>query len=128
MPDRTDPTPAATPGPWPAATEPDRVFDHGARWCANAEGHPGDHDYPDAERHIPYDECRSRAHYLDTIEDGVDVALYAARAYRFGQPRGGMTAETHIVLDTVTQRIAFTLGDALRLARFVTGLVELVDG
>jgi hypothetical protein len=130
MADRTDP--ARPPGPWPTADEPGRIFDHGAHWCANAAGHPGEGDYPDPAVHIPEFECRSLAFFVDTLADldraTTGLAIYAARPFRFGQPRAGQSTDpTRIVLDTELQRLSLSLGDALRLARFVNRLVDAVD-
>ena len=110
MPDRTDRNFRCPPGPWPVVHDETRIFDHGAAWCANADGHPGfDIDYPDPIRHIPAYECRTSGLFVDA-SDGLagrrcDVELYAARPFKFGELRSiaGHCADTRIVFDVFGQ-------------------------
>src|SRR4051794_38860784 len=80
-------------GPWPDVDGVDRLYEHGWPWCVNAAAHPDNHDgYPDAERHVPWHECRGRELFIDGARrdlDGVPVgiSIYIAAPFRFGQPR-----------------------------------------
>lgn len=138
MADRTDPPDRPTArGPWPEVTSVDQIFDHGAPWCVNADGHP-DYDYPDPELHVPAFECRTIGLAFEAVPDLADaghvIEIYVARPFRFGQPRA--TSQAHparLVLEVtdaageITTRLSVTLGDALRLARHAVRLVDLVD-
>ena len=141
MPDRTDDSTWPSPrGPWPEATDIDRIFDLGAPWCVNAAGHPGYHDdYPNRQRHFPPYECRTRGLYLDA-HDGLygptcDLHIYIARSYQFGELREqAPPPETRIVFDLYNEtsdtstRYSVTLGDALRIAAHLLAEVRSVDG
>jgi hypothetical protein len=90
--------------------------------------------------HVQPFECRSAALVIDGARDGLtgsprEVELYAARPYRFGEPRGATVADqTRVVVDCIndldddTTRVSLTLGDALRVAAHLTRLVTSVDG
>lgn len=141
MPDRTNPAnwPNAR-GPWPEVTDLDRLYDHGRPWCAFASGHP-DRDgdgYPDATIH-PAEECRTAALYLDDSaldHNGTSFGLevFAAERFSFGELRGGAKpALTHIVVEffdadglQTQKRCSLTVGDGLRLARWLGQLADLV--
>lgn len=138
MADRTDPPDRpALRGPWPEVTEPDQIFDEGAPWCANADGHP-EYDYPDPEIHVPPFECRTAGLVLDANSDLVGrprvVETYVARPFRFGQPREAADPETaHLTFEVIdadgaiATRFMLTLGDGLRLARHLLHLIDIVD-
>src|SRR4051794_17166935 len=141
MPDRTDHPSWPTPrGPWPDADTADRIFDHGAPWCLNADGHPGpDDDYPDQARHFPPYECRTPSLFLDAT-DGLtgppcELEVYAGRAYRFGELRTAARPDhTRVVFDLyddtndLAPRFSITLGDALRIALHLLTVVRTIDG
>jgi hypothetical protein len=124
-------------GLWPQVTDLSRLYDHGAPWCINGRGHPDANDgYPDADVHLPHDECGSRSHYVDCVgEAGIStLELYAAQPFRFGQERTEIwkSAAPSIVLsawgsDPGSQpyRLQLTQGDGLLLARH---LMAMVDG
>ncbi len=61
MPDRTNsPTNPRSKGPWPEWVSVEQIYDHGADWCANADGHPApEGGYPDVDQHVPAFECRT---------------------------------------------------------------------
>ena len=86
--DTTWPSPR---GPWPEVTDLSRLFDHGQRWCVNAAGHPTvDEEYPDAQIHTPWDECRTREWSLhdarrDLDGNALDLTVYGAARFRLGQ-------------------------------------------
>lgn len=140
MPDRTDPEFPRPRGPWPEVHDDDRVFDHGAAWCINADGHPGfARDYPDPMRHIPAYECRSAGLFLDVAEgltgNSCELDAYLGRPYRFGELRSVASVdETRVVFDyfgaatDTTARFSVSLGDALRLALHLLSLVRRIDG
>ena len=127
-------------GPWPEADSVQRIFDHGAHWCINAAGHPGtDDNYPDATRHFPPYECRTRGLSVDA-RDGLhgsacDLEIYAARAYRFGELRTAAAPDdTRVSLDFYDDspddnlpRFSIALGDAVRVALHLLALVRSVD-
>jgi len=139
MPDRTDhPVPPLARGPWPEATD-DRMFDHGASWCANAVGHPGPNDdYPDPQVHLPADECRTPARYVDA-RSGLagatsDLAVYAARPFRFGERRSAVDPPpTRVVFEVYSEasdtefRFSVSIGDALRVAMSLMAIVRGID-
>ncbi len=131
MPDRSDPTRPSARGPWPEWRDLGQIYDHGAPWCVNRRGHPGDHGYPDAQLHQPIDECRSPAFSLQAHngldDEAVSLEIYLARAFRFGYPREAVPRPTRVVLDYETSRIALELGDALRAAQALGRLVALTD-
>jgi hypothetical protein len=115
----------------------EQIFDHGAPWCINADGHP-DYDYPDPELHVPAFECRTAGLAIEAVPDlagpGHTIEAYVARSFRFGQSRGtSPTDPIRLVLEVtdvdgeIAARFSVGLGDALRLARHVQRLVDLVD-
>jgi hypothetical protein len=138
--DRTDqPHRPTVRGPWPEASEVDRIFDYGAPWCINAEGHPGpDDDYPDRSRHFPPYECRTNGLVIDAI-DGItgppcELEVYAAAAFRFGELREAASPDhTRVIFDCCDEasdtspRFSVSLGDALRIAQHLTQVVRSVD-
>ena len=138
MADRTDrPERTTARGPWPEVTSVQQFFDRGAPWCINADGHP-EYDYPDAELHVPAFECRTFSLAVEAVPDlagrGHTVEVYVARPFRFGQPRGASpTGPPRLVLQVtdlngeIASRFSVSLGDALRLARHVERLSDLVD-
>lgn len=138
MADRSErPSHHATRGPWPEVTELSQIFDHGARWCINADGHP-EYDYPDSEIHVPPYECRSIGLAVDACRDLGGAAgalnLYVARQFQFGETRDSASSiGNRLVLefsgtaDDAADRISLTLGDGLRLARHVQRLIDVVD-
>ena len=91
------------------------------------------------DRHVPAFECRTPGTDVDGVRrdlNGPDCALtvYAARAFRFGQPRADAAEDgTRIVFDLVeagtdiSSRFSLSLGDALRLSRIVERLVDHVS-
>jgi hypothetical protein len=131
--DRIDPpTDEFEQGPWPPASDPGRLFDHGWPWCVNATGHPDrDGGYPDPQRHLPAHECHSRAAFLDGTRRDLDgeplgVSVYNAAPFRFGQLRDeAALVSPRVVLeawssdDEPAQRISVTPGEALRLSRIL---------
>ena len=133
MSDRIDPPDIGfAQGPWPPASDPERLFDHGWPWCVNAAGHPDpDGGYPDRECHLPAHECHSRSAFLDGVCRDLDgeplgVSVYNAAPFRFGQLRDEASpACPRVVLEAWTcddepaQRIGLTAGEALRLARIL---------
>jgi hypothetical protein len=80
-------------GPWPQVDDLSRLFDQGWPWCVNAAAHPDEnHDYPDAARHVPWHECRTREAFVEEVRRDLDgepvvVSVYNAAPFRFGQPR-----------------------------------------
>lgn len=138
MAESTDPPDlAAVRGPWREVTSLDQIFDHGAPWCINADGHP-DYDYPDPELHDPAFECRTAGVAVEAMPDlaGPDhtIEVYVARPFRFGQPRGTNSVDPIRLVLAVTDgegeiaaRFSVALGDALRLARHVQRLIDVVD-
>ena len=140
MQDRTDPStwPTAR-GPWHEVTDLSRRYDFGMWWCACASGHPNPdgEGYPDATVH-PFDHCRTAGLYLDdiTVNTGRPAGLevFAAREFSFGELRGGdHLSEAHIVLEFYDEgarpestRCSLSVGDCLRLARWLSQLVDLV--
>lgn len=139
MTDRSDPPEKpSTRGPWPEVTDVNQVFDTGAWWCVNADGHP-EYDYPDPEIHVPAHECRSVGLVLPARFDlsGRDRILdvYVARPYRFGaqRTRDDYFGDRRVLLDVLDSqaepetRLSLTLGDGLRLARHLARLIDVVD-
>jgi hypothetical protein len=120
-------------GPWPEVDGPSRLYDHGWPWCVNAWGHPDERGgYPDPARHLPWFECRGREAFVDEVRRDLDgepvtVSVYAAAAFRFGQPRhDGLPVSPRVVVETWSdrddehwQRVSLTVGEALRLARIL---------
>ena len=94
MSDRIDPsTWPSLRGPWHEVEDLTRLYDHGRAWCAGAAGHP-DHNggYPDPDRHLPWHECRTVETYLEHARRDlhgreVDLSVYGATRFRFGEPR-----------------------------------------
>lgn len=141
MTDRIDPSAWPSPrGPWPEVHDLSRLYDHGRHWCVNAAGHPGENGYPDLERHLPWHECRGPEAWLAGARQDLDgapleVSVYVAAAFRFGQPRRlPLRAATRLVLDAwgpagddPTVRISLGLGEAVRLARILNHLVDQVS-
>jgi hypothetical protein len=129
-------TPRPPRGPWPEVNDLDRLFDHGRWWCINAAGHPADQDdYPDAEVHRPWHECRSVEVDLDgacrdLIGDAVFASVYLAEPFRFGMPRtdASVTRPRLVVefadADEESRRFSVGLGEAARLARILAHLVD----
>ena len=138
MTDRIDPSAWPSPrGPWPEVNDASRLYDNGARWCVNAAGHPGEDGYPDPERHLPWHECRGPEVWLEGARrdlDGEDleVSVYLAAPYRFGQQRSpSEQAPTRLVIeaagpgaDSPAVRVSLALGEAVRLARILNHLVD----
>jgi hypothetical protein len=134
MTDRNDPPSR----PWPEVTDLSRLYDHGQPWCANARAHPDlNGGYPDADRHLPWHECRSNEAFVDDARRNLDsdelgLTVYLASAFRFGELRD--TTESHaprVVIETwpsdadgPSQRVSMGAGSALRLARI---LVRFAD-
>jgi hypothetical protein len=142
MRDRTNP--ANWPGirgPWPEVTGLDRLFDHGAPWCANAAGHPDPEDgYPDPEIHRPFDECQSLILFVDNARADLagppyQLTLYGARPFRFGEPRDRRDIDRTRVMfdladpadDAPPQRFSIPLAEALMLDRHLIHLVSLLS-
>src|SRR4051812_19880386 len=106
MTDRIDPSvwPSRR-GPWPEVREISQLYDHGYWWCVNAAGHPGEDGYPDPERHVPWHECRAPKSSLDGARRDIDgasleISVYVAAAFRFGQPRQlSLRAPVRVVID-----------------------------
>jgi hypothetical protein len=127
-------------GPWHEVTAASRLFDHGKPWCATAHGHPEPDDgYPDPDRHVPWNECRTLVSYFDGVRLDlhgmqVELELYAAAVFQFGALRSeALPTETRIVLEPYVDqpghepiRISLPVGEALRLARRITQLVDLI--
>ncbi len=138
MTDRTDPAHGpSSRGPWTEVTELNQIFDHGAPWCINADGHP-EYDYPDPEIHVPPFECRTIGLALDAMRDldgpPLVIEAYVARPFRFGEPRESRgAAAVRLVVEAtdadgeVVARLSVSLGDGLRLARYLLRVVDLVD-
>jgi hypothetical protein len=139
MTDRIDPTTWPTPrGPWPQVEDLSRIYDHGRPWCINAIGHPGDTGYPDAGRHVPWDECHGPGATLTEVRDelsGDQVGLtsYMATPFRFGEQRRSTDPAPRLMIETAsehadlpTARISISIGEALRLARLINHLVDQV--
>lgn len=135
-----DPIDAATwpslRGPWPEVSDISRVYDHGWRWCVNARGHPqSSGGYPDVQRHDPWDECRTHTWFLDGARRGlsgpeVELSVYGAAAFRFGQPRDGtslprprVVIESYDLADEASQpgliRLSVPIGEARQFARLL---------
>ncbi|MGI8667481.1 MAG: hypothetical protein ACR2N4_15880 [Jatrophihabitans sp.] len=122
--------------PWPDAADLSRLYDHGAAWCVNGRGHPNANDgYPDAEIHLPHDECRSRSQHVDCVgSSGVStLELFVAQPFRFGQERTGIHESTtpSIVLSVCGSdpgfqpyQLRLTQGDALLLAHHLVSMVD----
>lgn len=142
MSDRTQAPNWPTPrGPWPEVSDTSRLFDHGKPWCATAHAHPeADDGYPDVDRHVPWNECRTLPSYFDGARQElhgppIDLELYAAAGYQFGALRGEASpAETRIVLEVYADRpgeeptrVSLPLGEALRLSRRITQLIDHVS-
>lgn len=132
--------PSATPdprGPWPEVHDLTRVFDTGWTWCVNADAHPGDSDYPDAERHLPPHECHGPQVWLDDAQldlgsGSLDVCIYLAAPFRFGQPReGAKEPRVRLMLEAwdgdgeLRARLSVDRGEACHLARVLERLVDL---
>lgn len=128
-------------GPWPEVEDVTRLFDQGRPWCAAAAGHPGADDYPNVDRHVPWDECRTLTSYFDGARrdlTGTPVGLevYAAVPYQFGALReAAQPAEARIVLESYIDapgeepvRVSLALGEALLLSRRIDQLVDFVSG
>ena len=129
-------------GPWHEVAGTGRLFDHGKPWCATAYGHPEPDDgYPDSDRHVPWNECRTLISSFDgarrDLNGGpLELELYAAAAFQFGSLRSkALPSETRIVLEAYADepgqepiRVSLATGEALRLARRITQLVDLVSG
>ena len=126
-------------GPWPEYRNAEQDYDHGRRWCVNADGHPGDDGYPDPDVHVPWHECRGVAAWLDGARRDLDgepleMSVYLAAPFRFGQPRSS-TADptTRLVIDACgaddrdAVRLSIDLGEATRLARILNRLVDSVS-
>ena len=126
-------------GPWhEAAHDLSRIFDAGATWCADAEAHPDpEAGYPDHMHHVPWNECRSLSVSFDDVKEHlagplVALEIYAATPFQFGQPRDQLEdRQPRIVIEHYpdgandeTTRISLGLGEALRLARHITCLVD----
>lgn len=141
MGNRTQPPNWPSPrGPWPEVTDASRLFDHGKPWCATAHGHPEPEDgYPDPDRHVPWNECRTLVSYFDGARHDlsgapVELELYAAAAFQFGTLRSeAFRPDSRIVLESYVDqeghepvRVSLPAGEALRLARRITQLVDLV--
>jgi hypothetical protein len=142
MSNRTQPPSWPSPrGPWPEVEDVTRLFDQGKPWCATAVGHPGpDDDYPDVDRHVPWDECRTVTSYFDSARrdltgTAVGLEAYAASPYQFGALREtAQPTEPRIVLESYIDspgeepvRVSLALGDALLLSRRIGQLVDLVS-
>jgi hypothetical protein len=129
-------------GPWPEFTDINRLFDHGKSWCATAHGHPGPEDgYPDPDVHVPWNECRTPISSFtgarrDLNGALLELELYAAAAFQFGSLRSkALPSDTRVVLEAYADepgqepiRVSLSAGEALRLARRMTQLVDLVSG
>ena len=141
MSDRTQPPNWPSPrGPWPELTDINQLFDHGKPWCATAHGHPEPDDgYPDPDRHVPWNECRSLVSYFDGARRDLsgprmELEVYAAAAFQYGRLRSeALPQETRIVLDAYVDapgeeplRLSLPVGEALRLGRRLGQLVDLV--
>jgi hypothetical protein len=139
MSDRIDPPEGRAPrGPWPEVSDASRVYDHGRRWCINAGAHPDENEgYPDPQRHLPWDECRSVETYVDgavasPAGDPIGVCAYLAAPFQFGQRRDNAAPlPARIVIeswaidaDHAAQRIGVTPASALHLARILTRLAD----
>ncbi len=129
-------------GPWHEVIDLRRLYDHGMPWCVNVDGHPDLSDrYPDSTVHVPFDECRSASVYFDAAGETPSgepqtFEIYLARPFRFGELRRPLHDETLLVValanestpdDRVAARFSMPLGEALRLARGITRLVDLVN-
>lgn len=128
-------------GPWPEVRDLSRLYDHGRWWCANAAGHPGDDGYPDPTRHVPWDECQTPEAWIDGACQDLDgppleVSVYAAAAYRYGQSRRvPVQSPTRLVVDAWEAgkddargyRLSMSLGEAARLARVLNHMVDLIS-
>jgi hypothetical protein len=142
MPDRTQPPSWPSPrGPWHEVEDVTRLFDQGKPWCVGAAGHPVDEDdYPEVDRHIPWNECRTLTSHFDRSRRdltgaNIELELYAAASYQFGTLReAALPDEPRIVIESYVDargeepvRVSLSLGDALRLGRRITQLVDLVS-
>lgn len=109
----------------------------GRAWCTNTARHPGEGGYPDPDRHVPWHECRGPERWISEARrdlDGADVELSVsvAAAFRFGQQREfPVQAPTRVVIETwesasgeTVTRLSVSPGEALRLARVLTHLVD----
>lgn len=138
MAERSDqPAPPSQRGPWPEVTEANQMFDHGAPWCMNADGH-AHYDYPDPEVHVPHFECRTWGLSLNGRLglNGPDRALEAsiARPFLFGLPRSQAVEadarfQFEVTDDVSDERFVFSLalGDGLRLVEHMLRLIDVVD-
>jgi hypothetical protein len=145
MPETTQPENWPSPrGPWPEIGNSSRIFDHGRYWCANAAGHPNpEGGYPNPAVHIPFDECRTLAASFADVrrnlsEQTYELDLYAAAAFQFGAARSSSTLylPARMVLDFYSDttsaepgnaiRFSLPAGEALRLSRRITQVVDLV--
>jgi hypothetical protein len=133
------PNQATRPGPWPAWDGVDQLHDIGIGWCVNAAGHPDPNGgSPDANVHVPAFECRTAGTHLDGVRADLDgpaygLEVYAARSFRYGQPRAGATQPTtRVVLDFYDQATEYTvrfslpLGECLQLSRLLVRLTDHV--
>lgn len=142
MSDRTQPPSWPSPrGPWHEVEDVTRLYDQGKPWCAAAAGHPTDaQDYPEVDRHIPWNECRTLTSYFDGPRrnlTGADVELevYAAAPYQFGALRdAALPGKPRIVIESYVDapgeepvRVSLPLGEALRLSSRIVQLVDLVS-
>jgi hypothetical protein len=132
---------STTSGIWPEVSDVSRLYDQGAPWCVNAEGHPeANGGYPAASVHNPPHECQSPSLYLDGVRldlTGVPTGLqiYAARPFLFGLPReAAHDSSTRIVFETYDEpggsallRCSLTCGEALRVAAGLVRIVDLID-
>jgi hypothetical protein len=143
MQDRTNPANWPTHrGPWHEVPDLSRLHDTGEPWCLNAAGHPdSDREYPDPNVHFPFDECRTRGYYIEDVRAGLtgpllDLELYGAKPFQFGQPREATPAgRARVVLDVLSlesagepSRLSLPLGEALLFASQLRQLVAALDG
>lgn len=141
MTNRTNrPDPPSSRGPWPKATDGNRLYDHGAPWCVNSAGHPPREDgYPDPQIHQPPYECRSVSIYLDDLRADLDgpplqLEIYLAQPFQFGQLRTTEPApRPHLIfeyLDDVDEpvgRFSLPIADGFRLALEVLRLLTAIS-
>lgn len=126
----------STRGPWHEVRDLTRLYDHGAVWCINSDGHPAhEAGYPDPDKHFPYDECQSPSRFVSDVRADLggpelDLAIYGALPFRFGQPRGDQgPGRPRVMLDlcelaTGAARVRFSIamGEALLLAQHLRQL------
>lgn len=141
MSDRIDSSSWPSPrGPWPEWHDLSQLHDAGRWWCVNSAGHPGEADYPDPGLHVPWGECQGPSVLLEDPRrdlDGqpLDVIVYAAAPYLFGESRAGRgDTSTRFVIDAAEAgaedpllRMSLSLGEAVRFARTVNWLVDEVS-